>query len=60
MAEKTFDDYLCQKLKTFGLDEEVYSEYIKGILHEFSNEKELKESLNDVLSDVLVRTMFDI
>nr|XP_047145099.1 coiled-coil domain-containing protein 43-like isoform X2 [Hydra vulgaris]XP_047145100.1 coiled-coil domain-containing protein 43-like isoform X2 [Hydra vulgaris] len=53
MGDKTFDDYLDHKLKSFGVDEAVYSEYIKGILQELTNEDELKDSLNEVLSVVL-------
>ena len=54
MAEK-FETWLREKIKNLGLDEEIYLEYILGIvLEDGSSHDEIKETLTEVLSGVLV------
>ena len=54
MAEK-FNTWLREKIKSLELDEEVYLEYIQGIvLEDSSTTEEIKETLSEVLGGVLV------
>jgi len=53
MADGTFDTWLVEKLTNLNLDEDIYTDYVKGILEDEENEQELKDSLNDILSGVL-------
>ena len=54
MAEK-FNTWLREKIKSLELDEEVYLEYIQGIvLEDGSTTEEIKETLSEVLGGVLV------
>ena len=54
MAEK-FNTWLREKIKILELDEEVYLEYIQGIvLEDGSSHEEIKETLVEVLGGVLV------
>lgn len=57
MAESSndFDTWLSSKIQAIALDEEVYFEYIKGILEEEdTSEDEIKETLAEILGGVLV------
>ena len=54
MAEK-FNTWLREKIKSLEIDEEVYLEYIQGIvLEDGSTTEEIKETLSEVLGGVLV------
>ena len=62
MAEK-FNTWLREKINSLELDEEVYLEYIQGIvLEDGSTTEEIKETLSEVLGGVLVSLtkIFDI
>lgn len=51
----SFQKYLKQKLKEIQLDESVYTEYITSILEDETSDDEKRETLEEVLSGVLVR-----
>jgi len=53
MAESGFEDWLCKKLTSLEIDNEVYGSYISGILQE-SDEGERKEALQEILESVIV------
>ena len=60
MAEE-FNTWLREKIKSLELDEEVYLEYIQGIvLEDGSTIEEIKETLSEVLGGVLVSGLFYI
>ena len=54
MADGNFDTWLAEKLNSLSLDEDVYSDYLKSVLDEGETEEDLRESLCDILSGVLV------
>lgn len=53
-----FEKYLKQKLKQIQLDENVFGEYIRGILDDQVSDDEKSEALEDVLAGVLVSSYF--
>ena len=55
MANVNFDTWLTEKIKSLSLDEDVYVDYIKGVVEEAQSLEETKETLCDILSGVLVR-----
>ena len=53
MANSGFEDWLCKKLTSLDIDNEVYGSYITGILED-SEESDRKEALGEILESILV------
>ena len=53
MADNGFEDWLCKKLTSLDIDNEVYGSYITGILQE-TDKSERKEALQEVLNSFIV------
>ena len=49
-----FDDWLCKKLTSLDIDNNVYGAYIVGILEENEEEPMKKEALTEILESVVV------
>ena len=52
----TFEDWLCKKLTSLEIDNEVYGSYISGILQD-SEESERKDALQEILESLIVSTV---
>lgn len=60
MADASFETWLNGKLNSLGLDEEVYLDYLKGVLEEGEDAEETKEILFDILSGVLEENVSEV
>eukprot|EP00112_Aurelia_sp_Birch-Aquarium-sp1_P016263 Seg3671.1 transcript_id=Seg3671.1/GoldUCD/mRNA.D3Y31 product="Coiled-coil domain-containing protein 43" protein_id=Seg3671.1/GoldUCD/D3Y31 len=47
--EIEFDNWLCEKLKSLQLDEDIFLEYLKGVLEEDSPAEEKVETISGIL-----------
>jgi len=56
-AGDDFDSWLIVKLKALNTDETVFSSYIKGILEGDEADDEKNESLDEILSEITVRSV---
>lgn len=52
MAVNDFEDWLCKKLTSLDIDNDIYGSYITGILLETDDEEEKNVALSEVLSSV--------
>ena len=52
--ETEFDNWLCEKLKSLQLDEEIFLEYLKGVLEEDSSAEEKVETISGILEGATV------
>ena len=57
MAEGTFDSWLSEKLRSLQLDEDVFLDYLKGVLEEDSTSEEKVETIDNILQGATVRTL---
>lgn len=54
MAESIFDNWLCQKLRSLQLDEDVFLDYLKGVLEEDSTSEEKLDTIENILQGATV------
>ena len=54
MAEKVYDVWLCEKLRSLQLDEDVFLDYLKGVLEEESSLEEKVETIENILQGATV------
>lgn len=59
MAENSYDSWLCEKLRSLQLDEDVFLDYIKGVLEEDSTSEEKTETIENILQGATVEIIFD-
>ena len=55
-SDNGFEDWLCKKLTSLEIDNEVYGSYISGILQD-SEESERKDALQEILESLIVSTI---
>ena len=54
MAESAYDDWLCEKLRSLQLDDDVFLDYLKGVLDEDSSSEEKAETIENILQGATV------
>ena len=52
--ETEFDNWLCEKLKSLQLDEDIFLEYLKGVLEEDSSAEEKVGTISGILEGATV------
>ncbi len=57
-ASHDFEDWLCNKLKSLQLDEDVFLDYIKGVLEEDVPEEEKSDTISNILEGAIVSVAF--
>ena len=57
MAEGTYDSWLSEKLRSLQLDEDVFVDYLKGVLEEDSTSEEKVETIDNILQGATVRIL---
>ena len=57
MAEGTYDSWLSEKLRSLQLDEDVFLDYLKGVLEEDSTSEEKVETIDNILQGATVSTL---
>ena len=55
MASKEFDEWLCDKIKFLQLDEDIFLDYLKGVLEEDVSAEEKEETISNILQGATVR-----
>lgn len=54
MADNTFDSWLCVKIRSLQLDEDVFLDYLKGVLEEETSPEEKIETIENILQGATV------
>ncbi|XP_065063672.1 coiled-coil domain-containing protein 43-like [Rhopilema esculentum] len=60
MASKDFDEWLCDKIKFLQLDEDIFLDYLKGVLEEDVSAEEKEETISNILQGATEEPITDI